>query len=110
MWGGPERKRKNLMRLGVPNGKAYAFSRTRKGGWAIAQSPVLSTTITLDRLCKRGYESLESYYQKVSPMLTACPALAGNRCISRKSGTGGEPYVQWSRLGGINRERRTPLV
>ena len=67
-WKKPERKRKNLMRLGVPYGKAYAFSRTRKGGWAIAQSPILSTTITLDRLCKRGYESLESYYQKVSPM------------------------------------------
>ena len=67
-WKKPERKRKNLMRVGVPYGKAYAFSRTRKGGWAIAQSPILSTTITLDRLCKRGYESLESYYQKVSPM------------------------------------------
>ncbi|MFN8415325.1 MAG: group II intron maturase-specific domain-containing protein [Cytophagaceae bacterium] len=67
-WKKPERKRKNLVRLGVPYGKAYAFSRTRKGGWAIAQSPILTTTITLDRLRKRGYESLESYYQKVSPM------------------------------------------
>ena len=64
----PERKRKNLIRLGVPYGKAYAFSRTRKGGWAIAQSPILNTTITLERLRKRGYESMEVYYQKVSPM------------------------------------------
>jgi RNA-directed DNA polymerase len=39
-----------------------------KGGWAIAQSPILGTTITLERLRKRGYESIESYYQKVSPM------------------------------------------
>jgi hypothetical protein len=67
-WKKPERKRKNLIRLGVQKGKAYAFSRTRKGGWAIEQSPILTTTITLERLCKRGYESLESYYQKVSPM------------------------------------------
>ena len=67
-WKKPERKRKNLIRLGVPYGKAYAFSRTRKGGWAIAQSPILNTTITLERLRKRGYESMESYYQKVSPM------------------------------------------
>jgi RNA-directed DNA polymerase len=67
-WKKPERKRKNLIRLGVPYGKAYAFSRTRKGGWAIAQSPILTTTITLERLRKRGYESLEVYYQKVSPM------------------------------------------
>ena len=67
-WKKPERKRKNLMRLGVPRGKAYQFSRTRKGGWHIAQSPILGTTITLERLGKRGYESLNDYYEKVSPM------------------------------------------
>ena len=67
-WKKPERKRKNLIRLGVPYGKAFAFSRTRKGSWAIAQSPILNTTITLERLRKRGYESMEGYYQKVSPM------------------------------------------
>src|SRR5690606_11276719 len=38
-WKKPERKRKNLIQLGIPESKAYAFSRTRKGGWAIAQSP-----------------------------------------------------------------------
>ena len=67
-WKKSERKRKNLIRLGVSYEKAYAFSRTRKGGWAIAQSPILNTTITLERLRKRGYESMEGYYQKVSPM------------------------------------------
>jgi hypothetical protein len=67
----PERKRKNLIRLGVPYLKAYAFSRTHKGGWAIAQSPILNTTITLERLRKRGYESMEGYYQKVSPMFNS---------------------------------------
>jgi len=67
-WKKPERKRKNLIRLGVPRGKAYAYSRTRKGGWAVAQSPILTTTITLERLRKRGYESLEVHYLKVSPM------------------------------------------
>jgi len=36
-WKKPERKRKNLIRLGVEPDKAYAYSRTRKGGWAIAQ-------------------------------------------------------------------------
>lgn len=33
----PERKMKNLIRLGVDQDHAYAWSRTRKGGWAIAQ-------------------------------------------------------------------------
>jgi RNA-directed DNA polymerase len=66
-WKKPERKRKNLIRLGVPGGQAYAFSRTRKGGWAIAQSPILLTTITIKRLQKRGYESLLDYYLSVAP-------------------------------------------
>jgi RNA-directed DNA polymerase len=38
------------------------------GGWAIAQSPILNTTITLARLKKRGYESLSEHYLKVHPM------------------------------------------
>jgi len=46
-WKKPERKRKNLIRLGVDQDHAYAYSRTRKGGWAIAQSPILGTTITI---------------------------------------------------------------
>jgi hypothetical protein len=83
---GGERRRKNLIRLGVRQGLAYAWSRTRKGGWAIAQSPVLITTITLERLRKRGYEmrnefdmtakkinnpcqSMLAHYQIISPQL-----------------------------------------
>ena len=40
-WKKPERKRKNLIRLGVDQDQAYAWSRTRMGGWAVAQSPIL---------------------------------------------------------------------
>ena len=68
-WKKPERKRKNLIRLGVENSMAYQWSRSRMGGWAIAQSPILGTTITLERLRKRGYESLLTYYVKVAPHL-----------------------------------------
>ncbi|MFN3803408.1 group II intron maturase-specific domain-containing protein, partial [Belliella pelovolcani] len=64
-WKKPERKRKNLIRLGVAPPMAYAWSRTRKGGWAIAQSPILTSTITLARLAKRGYESMEEHYLKI---------------------------------------------
>lgn len=66
-WKKPERKRKNLMRLGIDHNQAYQWSRTRMGGWAVAQSPILTTTITLIRLCKRGYESMIEYYIKVAP-------------------------------------------
>jgi group II intron reverse transcriptase/maturase len=68
-WKKPERRRKNLMRLGVDHRHAYAFSRTRKGGWRVAQSPIMITTITLERLRKRGYEAMLDYYFKVNPTL-----------------------------------------
>ena len=63
-WKKPDRKRKNLIRLGIPQGQAYAWSRTRMGGWAVAQSPILGTTITIERLKKRGYISLVEYYKR----------------------------------------------
>ncbi len=63
-WKKPERKRKNLIRLGIEKGMAYAWSRTRMGGWAVALSPILRTTITTKRLKKRGYVSLVEYYKK----------------------------------------------
>ncbi len=68
-WKKPERKRKNLIRLGVEQGQAYAWSRSLMGGWAIAKSPILGTTITVDRLKKRGYVSLLEIYKKISPQL-----------------------------------------
>ena len=63
-WKKPERKRKNLIRLGVDQQHAYAWSRTRMGGWAVAQSPIMITTITLERLHKRGYEAMLDYYSE----------------------------------------------
>ncbi len=49
-WKKPERRRKNLIRLGADQYHAFVWSRSRKGGWAIAQSPILGTTVTLKRL------------------------------------------------------------
>lgn len=66
-WKKPERKRKNLIRLGIEKGQAYAWSRTNMGGWAVAQSPILGTTITLSRLRKKGYESMQGYFERLQP-------------------------------------------
>ena len=63
-WKKPERKRKNLIRLGVEKGLAYAWSRTRMGGWAVAQSPILGTTIKVALLKRKGYTSMIDYYSK----------------------------------------------
>jgi RNA-directed DNA polymerase len=68
-WKKLERKRKNLIQLGIDHHRAYAWSRTRMGGWAVAQSPIMVTTITLERLKKRGYEPMLDHYFKVSPQL-----------------------------------------
>jgi hypothetical protein len=72
-WKKPERKRKNLIRLGVYFDHAYQWSRSRKGGWAIAQSPILNTTLTVARLTQRGYEPLLTHYYKVSPLYQSSP-------------------------------------
>ena len=66
-WKRRERKRKNLIRPGVNPRDAYRWSRSRLGGWAIAQSPILNTTITVGLLNKRGYESMLSWYQIIVP-------------------------------------------
>ena len=63
-WKKPERKRKNLIRLGIDQGQAYAWSRTRIGGWAVAQSPILGTIITIKRLKMKGYVSLIEHYNR----------------------------------------------
>ena len=68
-WKKPERKRKNLIRLGIDQGQAYAWSRTRMGGWLVAQSPILNTTITLKRLTQTGYVPMLDIYKRISPQL-----------------------------------------
>jgi hypothetical protein len=63
----------NNVRLGVDLDHAYQWSRSRKGGWAIAQSPILNTSIAVARLTQRGYESLLTHYHKVSPHYQSSP-------------------------------------
>ena len=74
-WKKPERKRKNLIRLGIGQGQAYAWSRSRMGGWAIAQSPILGTTITVERLNKRGYVPLLELYNQIKPNTVLFPMI-----------------------------------
>jgi RNA-directed DNA polymerase len=37
------------------------------GGWAVAQSPILGTTITIARLKKRGYIPMLEAFNSISP-------------------------------------------
>jgi hypothetical protein len=82
----PEKKRRSLIRLGVDQeSRRRRESRTRMGGWAVAKSPILGTTVTLERLCKRGYVSMLSVYEKIAPHLNEPSRL-------RRDGVRGSPH------------------
>jgi hypothetical protein len=68
-WKKPSRRRRNLIRLGVKAEKAKKWSHARAGGWAVACSPILKTTITNARLQQRGYEAMLSLYKSITPYL-----------------------------------------
>jgi RNA-directed DNA polymerase len=61
-WKKPKRRVKNLIRLGVQPEMAWQWGHCRMGGWAVSCSPILGTSITLDRLKRRGYISFLEYY------------------------------------------------
>jgi group II intron reverse transcriptase/maturase len=64
-WKKTKTRVKNLQKLGLDKQKAYEFANTRKGYWRISNSPILSTTITNQRLDAKGFMSLVNRYQFV---------------------------------------------
>ena len=56
---------KNLMKLGVAKRKAWEWANTRKSYWHTANSWILATTITNERLELRGYADIYKKYEKV---------------------------------------------
>lgn len=52
----------NLIRLGISKSKAWEYANTRKGYWHIANSWILSTTVTNERLKNAGYVNLTDCY------------------------------------------------
>src|SRR5690606_14115302 len=55
----------NLVQLGVSKYKAYEWANTRKSYWHIANSWILSTTLSNDYLKQLGYPSLLAEYKRV---------------------------------------------
>jgi RNA-directed DNA polymerase len=54
----------NLVRLGISSSKAWEFANTRKGYWHIANSPILSTSLTNVYFRRLGLLGLSDYYSK----------------------------------------------
>jgi len=63
-WKKPNKRMRSYIRLGVPKGQAYAWSRSKMGGWAVAQSPMMRTTVTVVRLQLKGYIPFYNYFLK----------------------------------------------
>jgi hypothetical protein len=61
-WKKPWRRYRAFIQLGIEHSWARRFAWSRLGGWAIACSPIMGTTITIDRLRQRGYIPFLEYY------------------------------------------------
>jgi len=52
----------NLVRLGIPDSKAWEFANTRNGHWHTANSPILASTLTNEFFRKLGLTGLSDVY------------------------------------------------
>lgn len=55
---------RNLKRLGVPERLAVKWGLNRSGSWHIAHSPILTTTLTVERLKRQGFKPMSEIYRK----------------------------------------------
>lgn len=57
---------KNLKQLGVPIWLAIKWGLNRRGGWHIVNTPILKTTITMERLKLRGFIPMSEIFIRYS--------------------------------------------
>ncbi|MDH6372896.1 RNA-directed DNA polymerase [Paenibacillus sp. PastF-3] len=67
-WKKPKTKVQNLCKLGIPGWQAYQWGNTRLGYWRIAGSPVLSRSITNEKLAQAGYYDFPAQYERLRNM------------------------------------------
>lgn len=58
-------KHRNLVRLGISEGKAWEYANTRKGYWRTANSPILSQTLSNQYFKGMGLQTLTMVYEQV---------------------------------------------
>lgn len=64
-WKKPKTKVQNLRKLGIPKWQAYQWGNSRLGYWRIAGSPVLSRSITNEKLAQAGYYDFPAQYERL---------------------------------------------
>jgi group II intron reverse transcriptase/maturase len=65
-WKKPNKRMRSYIRMGVDKDHAYSWSRSRMGGWRIACCPIMRTTVTIERLERRGYIQFNKFYRTIS--------------------------------------------
>ena len=63
-WKVPSARIRNLMKLGIPKYYAYKWGYV-KAYWNVAGSPILTSSITNERLARAGYYSLSDRYESL---------------------------------------------
>jgi len=58
-------RRRNLMKLGITHVNARKYANTRKSYWHTANSQILSTSVTNDRLKQAGFIFFSDYFRAV---------------------------------------------
>jgi RNA-directed DNA polymerase len=64
-WKNPDRHMRAYILMGVNPDDAYSWSRSGIGGWRIAQSPIMFTTVTEERLRQRGFISFLEVFERL---------------------------------------------
>ena len=64
-WKKIKTKRRNLIKLGINKYKAWEYANTRKSYWRTSKSPILSRSVTNERLKQAGYIFFSDYYKQV---------------------------------------------
>lgn len=64
-WKKPRTKKKNLLKLGVPEKLAHMAANSRRGYWFVTQTVAVNMAMTKERLIRAGFYDLTSAYQSV---------------------------------------------
>jgi RNA-directed DNA polymerase len=64
-WKLPKARKRNLIRIGVPKGKAHEWANSRKGYWRVTKSPILERTLNNSYWNRLGLLSLYQRYSTI---------------------------------------------
>jgi group II intron reverse transcriptase/maturase len=59
-------KHDNLVKLGVPDGRAWEWANSRRGYWRVSGSWILKTSLTNEYLASIGYDDISKRYEALN--------------------------------------------